>query len=572
MVPQGYGAPFIKVFYNGLELTQNFTKLTYVYDEEGDDDTTLLFETTRREDADLPQFQPKAELTVIWGFIQGNTKKRKLYIESPSWNFGKEGIKCTLSCSEKGTSLKGATDNKIYKGKNLPAIIKDKADKHGLKGFIEVDKSEITLKIQPKEGETLSAYLIREAREEQRASLDKQAEDFKKNPEKAKIDLETFIKNSMQPQDSLKRKENELRLKYQQDWFDGAPIDVEAAVQRDLGIYKMSQQFKLYSNQPQANKSDKQFIEGIAKREPNGPYLTETRDDEIILRKRNFTTTPIIAYEYGGPDGLLIDFTPETKRKSRKGSSTGMGFGGWNALDKTFFSGTANAADGDPSLTKAMEMLKYYKGIQGRGGGTLITGQRVGNEFLPFINDDHVNAKIDNAGLYTRRRVVVDITVDDQVSALQKALDEFNAEKDNRRKEMYNALGINPPDAYAHASNLRRNGELNKNPATATVWGEPLLECGYLITITGVAKKYSGNYYIKKAIHSVDLSSGYMVDLELARQGDNIKTNSDYADGREIARPINKKTAVNTSNQNKKILPTKTNPTGPIILKTTLDE
>jgi hypothetical protein len=156
MVQDGFGACFIKVFYGETELTQNFTKLRYIYDEEGDDETTLTFETVERSDPDKPQFQPKAELTVIWGFIGGQSKKRKVYIENPAWQFvGKDAIKCTLSCSEKGTSLKGGTDNKIYKNKSLPQIVKEKADKHGLKGFIEIDDSETGFRLVPKEASSL---------------------------------------------------------------------------------------------------------------------------------------------------------------------------------------------------------------------------------------------------------------------------------------------------------------------------------------------------------------------------------------------------------------------------------
>ena len=563
MVKDGFGACFIKVFYGDTELTQSFTKLRYIYDEEGDDDTTLVFETVDRDDPDKPYFQPKAELTIVWGFIGGDSKRRKVYVENPAWQFqGKDTIKCTLTCAEKGTSLKGATDNKIYKNKSLPQIIKEKADKHGLKSFIEVDKSEIEFIIEPKPGESLDAFLIRNKYETESKKIKEQFDEYKNNPNKARVDMQKFLESSAQAsKDTLANKERELRLKYQQDWADGAPIDVEATVARDMALYKMSLQFKIYKNQPQANKSDKQFMDGIAKREPNGPYMVDTRDDGITLRKRTYTRRPVISYEYGSGDGMLIDFSPETKRKSRKGSSTGMGFNGWNALDKSFFSGTATAADGDPSLAKAIEMLNYYKGVQKKGGGALVTGKRVGKEFLPFINDLNVASKIDNAGVYTRRRMVADITVDDQVSALDKAIKDFNDEKDARRKEMYNALGINPPDAYSHAANLRRNSELNKNPASALVWGNPALECGMIVTILGVSKKYSGNYYIKKATHEVDTSGGYVTDLEMARQGDNIKTNEDYADSREIARPLNTKVAPNTDNTNTKTVKTKGNPT-----------
>lgn len=560
-IPNGYQSAFFRVYdsQTNSEITQMFEKLTYVYDEENDEEIILVMKSLDRNIPDSPYFQPKRELTIIWGFIKGKTTRRKVYIENPEWKYsGQDTITGTLYCSEKATSLKGASDNTIYKGKSLPQIVQDKANKHGLKASIVLDDNNANLKIVPLPGETLNEYIYRE----NSAKVAAQQQEYKRNPTKLKMDMDRFIKEAAEAEsDPIVKKERELREKYSRDWSDGAPINVEQSVQRDLAIYKASLSFKIYKNEPQANKSDKQFLNGLAKRENNGPYLVETRDDEIILRRRDFKSAPVYQYTYGSPDGELLDFNPETKRKSRKGSSTGMGFSGWNAMEKTFFSGTATGADGDPSLAKAMEMLKYYKGIQSRGGGSLITGQRAGRQFLPFIDAYNVASKIDNAGVYTRRVALADVTVDNQVTALTKAIDDFKQAKDDRRKEMYNALGINPPDAYNQANNLRRNSELNKNPASARVWGNPMLETGQIITITGVAKKYSGNYYLKRVSHEIDQGSGYFVDMEMVRQGDNIKVNEDYVSSSEMGRQVNTQLPPKSANGDKTIsVPIKGNP------------
>lgn len=590
MVQQGFASPFIRIFFDKQELSQFCTRLRYTMDEENDDEVELYFEIEDPNELDKPYFQEGAKYELVWGYIMGEiSNRRTVYIKDVKPNASRENIKLNVTCAEKGITLKSGTSKIIHKNKTLPEITNQYAKKHGLTGVLEVNPNnqDIKVTLEPIPGETLDQFLTREAsaKAQKRYELEKQG---KTSNEVIRIWLDDLNKSTTDP---VALKEKELKDRYQRDWEEGATIEVDKAVRSNIGwellkadlerqqaerrkqfdsLFKNNpnflnsglDKFVIHKNVPQANKSDKQLLDEVAKREPNGPYIIKTRDDEVILKRRNFNKAPFFAYEYGGPTGELLDFSPQSSKRNRTGSSLAMGFGGWNPLDKTTFSGTNTPADQDPSLAKAIEMLKFYKGIQSSqpGAGQLLVGERFSQPVLGIKSNQPVQNKIDNTGTWDNKKHAIRITLDDKIRALEKAINEFTVGVDTKKKEMYNALGVNPITSYEQAANLRRDSELNANPATATVWGKPALEDGMILTFLGVGKKYSGNYYVKKVTHEIDKNTGYLVDMEMYRQGHNIKTNKDYASAEDLGRPVNNSVGPADKQTNTKTLPVSKNP------------
>jgi phage protein D len=80
------------------------------------------------------------------------------------------------------------------------------------------------------------------------------------------------------------------------------------------------------------------------------------------------------------------------------------------------------------------------------------------------------------------------------------------------------------------------NAKTRKADLTMMVEGDPLLNAKQVIEVVGLSKRDSGKWWIIKVTHTLDLSSGYTCDMELARTGHNLK-------GSGAANP-------NTNNQN----------------------
>ena len=569
-IQDGFAAPFYRVYYKGEEIKELGDRFSYAYDEEDDDECIITVRLENPRDVDKPQFQEKAELQVIWGYIQGETKTRKVYVHNAIPSFNKDLITLTLECSEKAAiTLKGSTERTIYRDQGLLGVVADKAEKHGLVAQVELpdDYGSIVLdvKVDTKTGkmESREEFIKRLNYAAHRKRQEVREKEWEKDPNKLRADIKNF------------EELNKERFKYERrarEEVMAAPagvVDVEAEVQRRAALYRgmdqlKNMQFSGDHNLPQAGKGDKQFIKDIAKRTRGGETVVETRDDKIILRKRNFNQPPYRSYTYGGTEGILLEFKPETKNKQGRGASNSMGFGGWNPLSKTFFKGDMDPTNptNDPALAKALGLIAANKIIQKHGGGKTKVGERyVAFETLTFFDPGSQNPQTDRLGRENtanrptvdkvRRApdpagIKVDITVDDQTTALQRAVDNFTGQVKSQQKDFYNALGVNPDGAINDASNRRESNELKMNPATVQIWGDPFIETGILITIQNASKKHSGNYYITKSVHTIDKGSGYITDIEACKSGHNIVSSDDYVKADRIGRKPNTRTGQTT--------------------------
>lgn len=575
----GFGAPFVRVFYKGVEISDPIDRMKYCFDEEDDDELELEIKTADRNAPDKPEYQEDVELEMIWGFIGGEvsekrivtirnvkpssknakpgavTKKGKNRTSSTKPSFNKDLLTITLVCTEKGTNLKGASDKVIYKGKNILQVAQDKANKHGLKAYVEIPNQPPRVTITAIPGETTDQFLIREYDANWKAK-EKWLDEHPKERQKVNLEFMNDWKNTNNAIDDP-------------DLPPGTAVISQSLItkvrsglgnsQENAVFNKWLSSFYKYRNLPQAGKSDKQLLDDMARREQNGPYLAETRDGNITIRKRNFDQAPYKLYEYGGSQGDLLEFTPEYKNRSKRGASIGMGFGGWDAANKQFFKGKTESdlATNDASLAKAIKMRDDYKGISQRGGGSTRVGVRLDTHNNRTFLVQRENVAISSNTLISKQPTKVPVTVDDRLSALQKAIQEHVDAVNAKHKTYYDSLGLGPGGALNNATNLRNNAELNTNPATLQTVGDPHARNGVILTITGVSKKYSGNYYIKKVTHMID-HSGYFCDWEGVRQGHNLVGGSSV-DARSVGRKVNNQIGVIKGAMSSITLPTKSN-------------
>lgn len=574
---EGFEAPFVRVYYNNIELTDSIEDFKYAYDEEEDDVCTLTVRTQDREAPDQKQWQEKSELKIIWGYINGViSDARKIYIQEIKWEFENETVKAMITATEKAVSMKYADNNNVYKNTNLAGIVREMGNKHGVTPFWQVTEDDIKnydgpqflyKTFAPLPGEETNTYLARQVKQKAQDNFDYQ----RTHPKEARIALnkafQDIEKRNSDP--AYRRKQKEIKLFKDGDF--GSPILPKAGgaeVSPFLKFQYPTDAFKLHGNLPQAGRSDKQFIRNIASREPNGPFLVDSRDDTITIKKRNFNQKPYKTYKYGSVTGDIISFTPEGKNRAKQASSNSVAFGGWSAGNKSYFSGYSNAENdnSNPTLAFFKKKLIYYKQISAHGGGSSVDYYQkrpgyTGKTALGNFSQRNFNPRTDNTRTFLDvPDRGVPITIDNAISALQKTLKEFSNDSNDEGKSLY-APGNDPASALGNAANRRRQAELDKTKASLQVEGDPKLEVGMVITIIGVSKKYSGNYYITKADHDFGGSAGYLTSLELVRDGNNLKVDQTYASTKELGMTVNKDIGPeNTPTSNTKKLKNKTNP------------
>lgn len=167
-----------------------------------------------------------------------------------------------------------------------------------------------------------------------------------------------------------------------------------------------------------------------------------------------------------------------------------------------------------------------------------------GNEIIMFKPKEDDTAK-ESASVLTET-VTVDPATNKSVTAEKKkiedgktadyVLDGFEQYPDNGVnaspkkvegvKESIKAPFENISEAESIAANEKAKAALKDVTATLSVRGNPDLITDTIITMAGVGKKYSGNWYINKATHDIG-SSGYITVMELGRNASAKATTED---------------------------------------------
>lgn len=513
----GYGAPFVSCYYKNILIQDRVESFKYSSSEDDGEDCEVNIRLDNPSLLDLPQYQEGVQWKIIWGYIGGKkSHPRKVYCYEVKPEFDDQNILLTISFNEKGISLKQRASKQIHTNTNIVEILHKAGKTHGLKTSIEVlDNKGNPIKI------ITSDELIKNMKDLAEKKAARDAED-------------TTLFGSTDD-DLLQR------------WQDGNIVDPSARE----GLKNLLAGIGLYHNIAQGNKTDKQLLDELGKRQPGGQYILDTTDDEATLKQRNFNQKPVRSYSYGLKDGELQAFQPESKGKSKKGSSTNINYGGWDAVNKTYYNGDTNASNEPTPLsakTKAT-LAKYqaqYDKLNQAGDDSKVLG------FTTVRLESSLRSDA------TRRVQILPqpITILDKKTALKKTIDFFN-NPDGNSKPIDDPTSSSPGDSLGHASNLRDEAELKMNPGYFEAVGDPDVLKGKIITFLGVSKKYSGNYYITKIEHVIDGQKPYMIHGDLVRQGHNIKTNNQYKNTLKL---INTKIGANSTKTRTKQIPVKTNP------------
>lgn len=503
-----YGAVMVRVYYKDSELEYNIERFEYVYSETEPDSCNITFNLLSSEVVDKPEFQEESELVVNWGYLEGKTKIRKVYVDNPKWSFSKSGRKLILECKDKSTTMKQTRSKKIHENVSLPDLAKTYAEKHATNAYME--------QVDEVSGET----------------------------------------NLIDLRDG--------------DWKS-----------------KSNEEFKTYEYYPQSNKTDFHVLEEEGRKETNGEWVPVTRDDSIILRKRNFAKKPLRSYILAQEDGELLSFDPETKNTNKLGSAVASIFSAWDAQQKTYLQGIKdminnnsymlaeyikksgflpNYSPADAGLINQYPnyKLKKKKGeeaIENQSNDLLMSkkkleeakkkgdGKAVAEEeaYLKkiaferprtrstFGRRDQFGNAVDNTAVTIN--YMEGVTGEELLEANEKAqLGVLNVNHDE--------TADNLKDAGGPATNNMGRSNLKRNPASALLWGNTDIEDGQILGFYGVGKKYSGNYYCSRSVHTIEDASGYTTSVEISREGHNIKANSNEKAIKESKKLINKEIGI----------------------------
>lgn len=544
----GYGSPFVNVFYQGKLIADRVESFKYVSSEEEEECCEINIRRDDRNAPDLPEFQEGVMWTVIWGYIGGKKSNvKKIYAQDIRWEYDDQNLLVTIGFTEKAVSLKKRSCCDVHTNTNIVDILHNTGKIHGLKTYVEVPGSFQKPNQTPFSKSQRSQFKTRlDVLNENKIANSGAPIRILTTDELART-LKEYNKNRV-AKDQLDKTlfgstESELRDAY----GTGVAGDLSTTLSQRQAIRDLLVSFGTYSNIPQANKSDKQLLEELAFRQKKGPYFLDSDGDEVTLKRRHFDQPPYRTYEYGKKDGELQAFQPETKNRSKEGTSVNVNFGGWDKSNKTYFNGDTNVLSDNDQKTLAKYQKEREK-LNAQDDNLVVGSIAIKKQF---------DLKYDNTNVV--KILPIPIRVIDRKTAIDKTIDFFTS-PDSVNKQINDPTAHSPSEGFQNAANARNSAELKANPGYFEAVGDPGMMKGMIITMLGVSKKYSGNFYIKRISHEIDGYKAYMVRADIVRQGHNIKTNSSYVDANSSGKTVNKKVGPSDGKDNLKTINIKTNP------------
>lgn len=511
-------APFIKITgFDGKVLQDRITDFNYLYSEEEDDVCELTIESDNPKLADEPAFLEGKSLTVTWGYLDSKTlvNTRKVYIFDTRCNYTEQGIKLTLICHEKFAITKTDT----AKNKNINGGLSSQNVTKILLSNEVLDNIDIT-----DENQTTVYKMLDAATRGKNNKLDPRQK--------------SLISES---QSSYAKANNAVD---ESNRAKGLPSpnrdssDSPRLTSTDEGLL-----VTLFNGSNSTYRALKDFFD----KQPGGPYVIDSRDDTVTIRTRNFASEAIREYVYKGEDGELLSFTPETQNRSKAKTSKNIKVVSWDSSGKEAISQKSTQSENTQSypiqniwnaspvpFSPEWVQQKQSEGRQLRvvGPEARKVGIKEWKTYDPSVEEDQGSDRYnryetnDGRVVYSESLItnvgVERVTPFGVRDGTATTLPDYIRYKE-RQPETGPAKTLvrgsdDPGNARAFADNRRTNDELDTNPATASVVGNPLLESGKQVKITNVATKHSGKYYIKSVRHKID-SQGYITDIESMVKG-----------------------------------------------------
>lgn len=505
------------------------TSFSYLYDEEDDDECTIIISCQNPDLADIPQFRDQQYILVQWGATYSNggtllSPPRKVMVRDVTVAGNSDSnVTITLECTDGFSIMKraaiGARDN------------------NNLLEWIESSLS----------GKYKTGFYIVDAKEARGATMEEWREQY----------------YSLTPSYNLmSHVPKEKRKKANVDYSYVAPPDTTKEVKMDQLV-----KTRLVI---QTGKTPYNTMKDAIKTIPNGPYHLDTRDDTINVKPVNFNQPPVATFVWKQPGSEIISFSVATRKTPK--SIDVVSDENIDGTTKTISHSVtqSNAAtpklevDGITGETIPSDIYADVETTKKQMYNDLVkqNAQQYLDQTMAKYNSSTSNpTDMSNIGLEPMV-VKVNAKVKEKVNARDYdtssgRLSPTGADKDSRgwdqlqrdknvivvspqkkgdegwqtpevlvdkefevQLQPADLLGVAGDSSVVNTIALNNLNEALQNQVEMdlSVIGQPYLVCGRIITINNISKRYSGDWYIKSVEHRIDISSGYICDIEAIKK------------------------------------------------------
>lgn len=503
----GYGAPHIKAYTSLGEITERIVDFAYKFSQKGDDVCQIRIESDIMDLPDAPIYQEGVEFTIIWGYIaEAEKQKRLVVIRNVKVGYTEEGISLDLLLTDKASLIKTNSSKRVYNKKSVKNINDDVASRNGLVG-------EYNWKYEaPKSGSLLAASTTLPTATYQ-PNPDIRVYDSLPQANRSDYEiLKEAADNDPSGPYEIVGRDNKIIV--QKPNFKQAPIKTYKWKGEDGELLQFVPESKEYFagsgsmgiTSTTVNPKTKTFEESTITEGNNG-VETKLSDQIASPNYDDQDDGPGILSQFAGfLSDVVDDFT--------------------NALNNSFSTNDATTPTKRPTPVRDDGVLLEKNGVKFRkldntdyieGGDKSVNPVKdlgfdntkkdiwqgrtfrygtYNTESQSFLNLSKFNtAAVDKTATITKKPYIPTYLTGQHSPSI---------EEDHKK-------------ASGKASSVQHKKSMDKNPATARVVGNVIIESGKVITIEGVALKFAGNYYIQECTHRMRPGDYFFIEMEFRR-------------------------------------------------------
>ena len=290
----------------------------------------------------------------------------------------------------------------------------------------------------------------------------------------------------------------------------------------------------------QTNQTDFEFLRQIglplrAAGGREGAYQVMVRDNSLIFGPITVDEDVLIKFTYKGPNSPILNFRPKLPADLMKGAAWIAGYAGLDPHTGKLSPGSRDEIDNITNQTDEGQDLMGVGQIRGDTGEKGVTLENAGAApRLPRTHDPEAARRRTNLeAIATVIRGNIDRERTDQL-ALGTPPDEIEA----ILQPLFDSLAVNQanidalglgdnsaitdfsPDAESNrnqAENFHRQSMMNALTADLEIFGWPAIGAGVAISVANVAEMFRGKWWVKKVIHRIDRTIGYVTKMDMQK-------------------------------------------------------
>lgn len=274
-------------------------------------------------------------------------------------------------------------------------------------------------------------------------------------------------------------------------WRNVTASDIALAIANKYGLeYRIDKTTKVYESLPQGNRPDFAFLKYLAAMEGDGDYMSYFTGEILYFLVRRLATTSVATFVRGEYE--VFKFRPRWTEKGKDKAVSAVSALSIDAETGTMIQAVSENKDTDPNVGGSSEMALF-----------LSDGQSEYEEknTLPYI------AKVDNTkdttDLPFKLRAMFAGILNGQIPA--DTIGKFICTPEYDKATM-----------QAMVNKANKEAKLQILQAELDVLGNPLITLNDIVTVSKVANKHEGNWYVWGVKNSIEGSS-YITTLKLAR-------------------------------------------------------